>query len=261
MEKPAREKSDTKARIPILITSSITPHDTDVQLADPQKRLFHAIESITHWLRVAPDSNFVLCDGSNFDFGPLMREHFPDAEIESLFFENDSATVISHGRGYGEGEIVKYALNHSTFLSESSSFAKCSSKLWVENYKKCLKEWRGECLFSGVFKNTFSLSKRTEMVQVDTRFYIVDSAFYRKNLMDAHHHIGQSPGFGLEDSFFKTLQIIQKDGYLFSTSPIIRGVGGGTGKYYKDSWIRIYKEKVRLEIIKNSKAFRDLFNL
>ena len=261
MEQIKNGKPNSIAQIPILITSSITPHDTGVRLANPQQRLFHAIESIAHWLRVAPESSFVLCDGSNFDFGPIVRDRFPNAEIESLFFENDTTKIMSYGRGYGEGEIVKYALKHSAFLAVSTSFAKCSSKLWVENYKTCLKEWRGDCLFSGVFENSFSFSKRTEMVQVDTRFYIVNSDFYWKNFMNAHHHIGESPGFGLEDSFFKTLQKIHQTGYLFSLSPIIRGVGGATGKYYKDNWLRIYKEKVRLEIIKQSSTFRERFNL
>jgi hypothetical protein len=256
-----RDKLDTARRIPILITSSITPHDTGVRLADPEKRLFHALESITHWLRVAPGSSFVLCDGSNFDFQPIIQERFPNDEIECLFFENDRAKILSHGRGYGEGEIVKYALKHSAFLAESTSFAKCSSKLWVENYTKCLEEWRGNCLFSGVFKNTFSITKRTEMVQVDTRFYIVDYDFYRKHLKDAHLRIGEAAGFGLEDCFFEILKAIHQDRYLFSIPPTIRGVGGGTGTYYKDNWLRVQKEKIRLEIIKKSRNFHTIFNI
>jgi hypothetical protein len=98
------------------------------------------------------------------------------------------------------------------------------------------------------------------MVQVDTRFYIVNSDFYLKNLIDVHQHIGKAPGFGLEDSFLQTLQAIYQRNYLFSVSPVIRGVGGGTGKYYKDSWLRLTKEKIRLKMIKKTSIFRDLFN-
>jgi len=261
MEQIKARKSNSTAQIPILITSSITPHDKGVKLADPQQRLFHAIESITQWIRVAPASSFVLCDGSSFDFQPIVRERFPDTEIECLSFENDQAKIITHGRGYGEGEIVKFALNHSALLRRSDAFAKCSSKLWVENYDECLSQWRRNCLFSGVFKNTFSLSKRIEMVQVDTRFYVVDPDFYLKNFIDAHWQIGKSPGFGLEDCFFQRLQTIHESRYLFSGPPVICGVGGGTGKYYKDNWLRVQKEKIKSEIIKHSRVYRGLFNL
>ena len=260
MEKIKERKPNSNAQIPILITSSITPHDKSVKLADPQQRLFHAIESITQWIRVAPGSSFVLCDGSNFDFQPIVRERFPNTEIESLSFENDQAKIITQGRGYGEGEIVRFALNHSALLRTSDAFAKCSSKLWVENYAECINHWPANCLFSGVFRNAFSLSKRIEIVQVDTRFYMVDSDFYLKNFIDAHWQIGQSPGFGLEDSFFQRLQTMHQHPYLFPVSPIIRGVGGGTGRYYKDTWLRVQKEKFKLAIVRKNRVFSKLFN-
>ena len=261
MENAKPEKINPTARIPILITSSITPHDTAVKLADPQQRLFHAIESIEQWIKIAPKSRLVLCDGSNFDFEPIVKERFPYASIECLCFENDALKIADFGRGYGEGEIVKFALNHSVYLRDSDAFAKCSSKLWVENYAECVKKWRGDCLFSGVFKNTFSTLRSIEMIQVDTRFYVVQNNFYRKNLIDAHHKIGLAPGFGLEDSFHQVLLTTKQLRYLFAIPPVIKGVGGGTGTYYKSSWLRIWKEKVRLRNIKNTAAFGNLFDL
>ena len=257
-----KEKSLIKiSRTPILITSSITPQDTSVKLSDPQERLFHAIESIENWIRVAPGAPLVICDGSNFDFRPIVSERFPGASIECLFFQNDCSKIRTYGRGYGEGEIIKFALMHSAHLRDSDAFSKCSSKLWVENYSECLRELHGDCLFSGVFKNAFSPTKQIEMVQVDTRFYIVKSGFYLSRLIDAHRKIGVTPGFGLEDSFYSSLTAMGKKMYLFSIPPVIRGVGGGTAEYYKSTWQRIIKEKIRLRIIKRSHNFKNLFDL
>jgi hypothetical protein len=252
--------SNPEVQIPILITSSITPHDTGVKLSDPQKRLFHAIEAIEHWIRVAPRAKFVLCDGSNYDFQPIARERFPKNDIECLRYQNDQSKIAVYGRGYGEGEIVKFALEHSAYLRASDAFAKCSSKLWVENFAECLNEWQGDCLFSGVFKNTFSIIKPIEMIQVDTRFYIMSNDFYIKNLVYAHRKIGVSEGFGLEDSFHQALRKINKEKYLFSVPPVIKGVGGGTGKYYKSTWLRVLKEKGRISSVKRSPKFHKLFN-
>ena len=259
MENAKPEKTSPAARIPILITSSITPHDTAVKLTDPQQRLYHAIESITQWIRVAPACRFVLCDGSSFDFGPIVRDLFPTNEIESLFFDNDLDKISAYGRGYGEGEIVKFALNNSEFLNQSDAFAKCSSKLWVENYPECLGNWRDECLFPGVFNNVFSIAKPIEMIQVDTRFYISNVHFYLTNLIEAHQQIGKSVGFGLEDSFHEILIKKKQKRYLFPSPPIIKGVGGGTGEYYKDTQLRVLKEKLRFSFARRSLEFRDLF--
>lgn len=247
-------------RIPILITSSIFPHDTGVKLSNQKERLHHAIESIEQWLRVIPNGQFVLCDGSNFDFAPIIKQRFNCAKIESLFFENNQTKIRIYGRGYGEGEIIRFALNNSKFLHASEAFSKCSSKLWVSNYAECLREWRGDCLFSGVFKNSFNIFKPTEMVQLDTRFYIVRKDFYLQNLANAHQQIRKEDGFGLEDSFYQLLLRMNKNRYLFSTQPVISGVGGGTGKYYKTNRIRVLKEKIRFAIIKQSSRFRSMFN-
>ena len=259
MEQTHRSKTNAATQIPILITSSIIPHDTGVKLSDPQQRLFHAIESIEQWIRVAPGSRLILCDGSNFDFRSIIKEKFPNAEVECLFFENDHSKIITYGRGYGEGEIVKFALKHSDFLRETDAFAKCSSKLWVENYAECLANWRDECLFSGVFNNIFSISKPIEMIQVDTRFYISSIQFYLTNLIEAHQKIRKSVGFGLENSFHEILIEKKQKRYLFPSPPIIKGVGGGTGEYYKDTQLRVLKEKIRFSFARRSLEFRDLF--
>ena len=260
MEQTRRSKTNAAIQIPILITSSIIPHDFGVKLSDPQQRLFHAIESIEQWIRVAPGSRLILCDGSNFDFKSIIKENFPNAEVECLFFENDRSKIITYGRGYGEGEIVKFALKHSDFLRETDAFAKCSSKLWVENYAECSINWQGDCLFSGVFKNTFAILKPIEMIQVDTRFYIVRRDFYLSKLIDAHHGINLTSGFGLEDCFYCALLAAKKQRYLFDSPPTVRGVGGGTGAYYKSNWMRVFKEKIKLMTVKKSKKFRNLFN-
>ena len=260
MKAPHDAQSNRAAHIPILITSSITPHDTGVKLVDPQMRLYHAIEAIEHWIRVAPKAKFVLCDGSNFDFRPIMNERFPKTEIECLYFQNEQEKIAQYGRGYGEGEIIQFALNQSKHLGQANAFAKCSSKLWVANFTECLKEWQGDSLFSGVFRNTFSPTKPIEMIQIDTRFYVVKKSFYIENLCDAHHKIGVTEGFGLEDSFHLILLAEKQEKYLFSVPPVIKGVGGGTGKYYKSTRLRILKERLRTAKIKQSLEFRNLFN-
>ena len=259
MKQSQETTTNLTAKIPILITSSIKPHDTGVKLLDPQKRLFHAIESIEQWIRVAPESRLVLCDGSGFDFDPIVRERFPKAIIECLKFNNDKANISIYGRGYGEGEIIKFALNNSQLLGEAIAFTKCSSKLWVENYAMCARNFDDSCAFQGVFGDVFSVTKPIVLTQVDTRFYFVTKAFYLTNLINAHKAIDLKNGRGLENVFFEILIDLKQANFLLPTPLQIRGVGGGIGTYYKYNYVRLVKEEIRLEISKKSTKFLKFF--
>lgn len=247
------------AAVPVLLTSSVIAYDTGVALNDTQERTDLALESIAQWLRVAPDTALVLCDGSSFDFGPIVAQRFPSANIECLHFENRQDLVKVHGRGYGEGEIVRYALHHSRLISKAGCFAKCTSKLWVENYQRCLSNWHGELLFKGVFLNVFSPFKETRFAYIDTRFYIISVAAYARYFENAHLNIDVRDGRGLEDCFFAKFQKNEICNALCTVAPVIQGVGGGIGVHYSNPLTRRIKERLRLWLVRKNKAFNDLF--
>jgi hypothetical protein len=249
--------------IPLLLTSSVVAHDTSVNLKDTNERIRLALESVAEWLKIEPTLAIVLCDGSNFNFSELVRREFPTAHIECLYFSNNQKKVAKYGRGYGEGEIVFYALTHSHFIKTKECFAKCTSKLWVKNFKQCTIQWNGEFLCKGVFLNVFSPFKRTKFSYIDTRFYIVSIHFYKLFLKNSHLYIGDKNGifFSLEDSFFEIFQREKFSGMLFSTPPIICGVGGGTGTYYKNNYIKQLKEKLRYYLVRISNKYNLLFSI
>ena len=126
--------------LPLLLTSSVVAHDPSVALSDTQTRKLLTIRSINEWLRVDPSIAIVICDGSNYDFAPEITLLFPQAKIECLHFENTQVEVEKYGRGFGEGEIIRFALAHSKFIQEAQCFAKCTAKLWVENFEDCKKQ-------------------------------------------------------------------------------------------------------------------------
>lgn len=249
----------TKNKIPVLLTSSVVAHDSGVALKDTDERIRLALESVEQWLRIEPTLNLVLCDGSSFDFSSIVAERFPSSNIECLYFENNQELVKKHGRGYGEGEIVRYAVENSKSIIMASCFAKCTSKLWVENYKKCLDEWNGNLLFKGVFENVFSAFKKTRLSYIDTRFYIFSTNIYKNYFQDAHKQVNSSLGYGLEDCFFDVFVKNKIFNSLLKTPPVICGVGGGIGFYYKNSIKRKLKEKLRLKLVRMNKKFTPLF--
>lgn len=246
-------------RIPLLLTSSIIAHDQGVKLKDTDARLRHAIESVEQWLRIDPRLPIVLCDGSNFDLQAALSDRFADVTIECLRFENDQEMVRKFGRGYGEGEIVRYALSHSRLIEQAGCFAKCSSKLWVENFDECKSWWNGDFLCKGVFLDVFSPFKATVFHHIDTRFYFASKSFYERHLLDAHNDINVATGYGLEECFHDILLREQMQGVLLPVPPVIAGVGGGTANYYRNSRKRVWKERLRVKLVQREASFRSLF--
>jgi hypothetical protein len=243
---------------PILLTSCVIVSDLSVSLKDEDSRIRLTIESIEKWLAISSDLRLVVCDGSNFDFSKIVLEKFPEANIECIFFENNKELVSVYGKGYGEGEIVKYAISNSVYLKESDFFAKCTAKLWVENFFECIKCWNGTLLCKGYFSNVFSF-KKTQFSYVDTRFYLVSKSFYLKNLDSEYLNVGGEQGLSLEHCFRDVILKKKYKKILFNVPPVICGVGGGSGTYYKNNMKRRIKEVIRLWLVKKNKRFNYLF--
>jgi hypothetical protein len=250
--------NDTR-RVPILLTSSVIAHDKGVRLQDPTERERLAMESIQKWRTIAPDNPLVLCDGSGFDFQRVIATLPGSDNIECLHFQNNVELIRQHGRGYGEGEIVRHAIEHSTLIQSADCFAKCTSKLWVENFSACMQPWNGRWLMKGVFDHVFSPCKSTTLAYIDTRFYAMDVQSYRQYFLRAHEAIHAQEGYGLEESFRDIFLNKQLHGCLMSPPPVICGVGGGTGAYYKNTPLRQLKEKWRYQLVKHDPLFQSWF--
>jgi len=243
---------------PVLLTSCVIVSDYSVNLKDKDFRIGLTLQSIAKWLEIVPDLRLVICDGSNFDFSVIVRERFPCASIESVFFQNDVQKVEIYGKGYGEGEIVNYAIAHSVYLRESEYFAKCTAKLWVDNFPDCVAGWNGRCLLKGYFADVFSFNP-TRFEYVDTRFYIVSKAFYMKYFSTVYLNVDSDHGVSLEHCFRDVIEKYGLKNILFNVPAVICGVGGGSGTYYKNNLKRRIKESIRLRLAKRQSLYKLLF--
>ena len=212
-------------------------------------------------MEFAPGHPLVLCDGSGFDFAPLLRGLPNSLTVECLNFHNDAVAIQRHGRGFGEGQIVKFALTNSNLIRENGFFAKCTSKLWIENFSECINQWKGHMLLKGVFKNTFSPTLETQFEYIDTRFYVMEAKFYQAHFLSAHEFIQAENGHGLEECFKEVYLALGCPPCLMKNPPVICGVGGGTGKYYKNTGLRRTKERLRYQIIQRNPVFGGWFSM
>lgn len=231
--------------IPILITSAINVSAKQTMLTDVDVRLRLTLQSIEQWRSTPMVSHVVVCDGSGFDLGPYIKNMDTEkigANCEVVFFNNDVAKVRSKGKGYGEGEIVNYALEHSLILREAIVFAKCTGKLWVENFVDCLKRFNGLAAFD--FHGKFTPN------QIDTRFYIVNKEFFNLNLAVLHNHVDDSKGFYLEHAYRNGLKNTKLSSYVMTPTPKICGISGSMGTIYKYNKIKSFLRNARSEFIR-----------
>ena len=239
---------------PLLLTSSVNVFAPFTKISDPTLRIELTLKSIEKWISIDKYLKIIICDGSNYDFSTILSNKFPKNDIECLFFNNNSKAVALYGKGYGEGEIVQYALEKSILLNNTKYFAKCTSKLWVDNYLECLKYWNNkflcDCDFSYFKHNIFM-----QLKSVDTAFYITDKQYYIDHFLFAHKNVRENKRHWLEHCFKDIILSNEIDGFMFPVAPIILGSSGTRGVEYNYSILNKVNDKIKRILIKKSNLY------
>ena len=176
--------------------------------------------------------------------------------IEFLSFENHTKRILQLGKGYGESEIIKYALKHSKILNQHEYFVKCTAKLWVSNFNKINTNFYN---YSGLFRPYISYTpfKPPKIEYIDTRFYITHKDFYLRYLNNLYDY--ENFPISIEELFLKKFLELNVKKIFFYSLPVISGVSGGSGKEYNTKLYRVVKDKIRYQIWRNSKFMKDYF--
>jgi hypothetical protein len=215
-------------KLPLLISTAIRVSADDTKMLDPEARLRSTLWGIEQWVKEPAVDTLVIADGSDFDYSDRVRELAESStkEIEFVHFQNNIELTRSRGKGYGEGEIVLYALTHSRILSNASHFAKCTGKLYVRNYPQCLAAYRGSEFMCGVYG-------RNRIRCLDTRLYFASRNFYLQHLATAHLQVDDPKGYFLEHSYLDRLREHGLKGFTLPVMPIVVGRSGSGDREYE----------------------------
>jgi hypothetical protein len=243
MNEFGKRKLSMSERIPILLTSAITATAPFTKVTDAAERIAATLRALSRWMTLCSDTDFVLCDGSGYDLSRDLKScrSIDPARIEMIAFENDRDEVRLKGKGHGEGEIVRYALENSMTLKSARSFAKCTGKLWVDNYWSCRKAYNGMAGFS-----YFGFLKVTA---VDTRFFIVQKDFFQVNLSTSYTRCDDARGKYLENVYLDSLAEVGQKRWMLSVYPSIRGLSGTSGKEYQCSAVKRIGKNLAIQLL------------
>ena len=214
-----------------IITGTVCPSEAVKQLAlrDGAARLKQYEESLEFFVDSGAFDKLIFCDNSNFDAANLgnvkKKAEAKGIELEVLAFQGDVQGVKTHGKGYGEGEIMKYIMNHSKLVNQEEFFVKITGRLKVDNIKKIVQRLETKKVY-------FNVPNRTRRDMYDTRMYGIPLSCFRRYFMDEYHNVDDEKGVFLE---YVYTDVLLKHGIQvenFPRYPRIVGVSGSNGQIY-----------------------------
>lgn len=242
------------SKIVILITGCISPSSNIYMLAikDSNERRRQYIDSIYYYIEKSKVRKIVYCDNSN---AKPDEKLFEDAkkhgkELEWISFQGDEEKTISKGKGYGEAEIVKYAMEHSVLLRNSEYFIKITGRLKVRNLNFFVR--------TAKISNIYFCPVRTltNQLYINTRIYMMPISVYKKYFWNSGDYVFDAEDIYLEHAFGKCIISGNVNYKKFPYLPRIDGISGSTGRNYSSN-IRLYiKECLKLWLYDTRRSYQ-----
>jgi hypothetical protein len=252
----------------LLITGSIEVGNTrDVKIRDRAERQRQYLEGLLAWITLTDLPIIVFCENTNtsYDFTKIIKfARLNNKILEVLVFSGNHKAQI-YGKGYGEGEIVDYAMKYSQYLSHSQSFYKVTGRLFVKNFNQ-IKEvhahlpnvfklpafapdvdpfanlvvpepngWAGKLRAAARYLYVFFGRGRGRgphdyRKHAATVFYKCNVDFFKKNLLNSYKRVNETKSYVLEHVIYEDLA--GKNFSPFLVKPEIVGRSGSTGITY-----------------------------
>ena len=240
-------KDKLMGEICFLVTGCISPSGNIYRLAlkDEKLRYDQYIDSLKYYISKPWCKKLVFCDNSDSSVSDEIVKYAKKnkTSFEWISFCGNKEEAVRKGKGYGEGEIIDYALTHSQLLLESDYFIKITGRLKIKNLPTLF--W-----LEGKNANIFNVDK--EHVKAQTFFYMIEKECYNNNFREAFVNVDDRNNVFLENLFY---EIIVKKGIPYVQLPIhlyVEGVSGSTGLRYSGSRLRVFLSNVK-RIIKLKK--------
>ena len=210
--------------IVILLTGCINPNGmsfttlTDVN--ERQTQYFHAIQ---YYLRNT-HCNIVFCENSNTDIRSHFNSNIFKNRLEILTFLGNQDK--QRGKGYGEAEIIEYALQHSLLMHKNTIIIKITGRLIINNINTILKSLKHQ------ERDFISCIIHSDFKFADSRIICATSTFY-KEFLNNKNMINDNNGVYFEHALCFSVLNSSITYIPFIEEPLIIGESGSTGVKYQ----------------------------
>ena len=227
-----RDIQKDKSMYAILLTACIDPGGMVLtKLTDPVVRKSQYVEALEFYLRNT-DYPIVFTENSGNDVSDLFPDEIRSGRLEVLTFEGNKEKT--KGKGYGECEIIEYALDHSRIIRERREredddrlkVIKITGRLIVENV-------------GALTKSHVPFQSHEDLIgRLDSRDFIALSEVFiascplLRKLVESKWMLNDSKGFWFERLLARVTISNQFRYFPFVVKPAIRGSSGSLGKTY-----------------------------
>lgn len=238
-----RKIEKDKMHTVLLITGCISPNSQTPQLVlkDSDIRRQQYIDSIKYYIKYGHVKNIVYCDNSGAETEQGLSElaEKRGKRFEWISFYGDTGKTVQFGKGFGECEIVNYALLYSDLIKQCEYLVKVTGRLIVKNLNILLKlSKKGICF----------CPNRTEdsRFYINTRIYMMPIEAYNLYFQKAADYIDDTNNVYLEHAFGICVEKNEVRFKKFLFAPWVEGISGSTGRIYKPSVISYLKDDIKL---------------
>ncbi len=212
----------------ILLTGCINPNGMAfTALSNKIERQKQYIKAIEFYLQET-HYPILFVENSGTDISSLFQEHIESGRFECMTFIGNHDK--KRGKGYGECEILNFALSHSKLIENMQNcyIAKITGRLIIRNIDKVLRFHR--LLFS---KRSVFFTINTDFTFSDSRLIIAPVDFYHVFLRKKNE-INDNFGYFFEHALLDTIKTEKQYKYFpFFIIPKIEGSSGSTGCAYE----------------------------
>ena len=211
----------------ILLTGCINPNGMAyTSLNNIEERKEQYVNAIRHYLK---KTNYpvVFSENSGTDISHYFQEFIKSGQLECLTFQGNQNK--EKGKGYGECEIIKYALDNSHIILSFNEvrIVKITGRLIIKNICPIIRIH--DLFFS---KRTTLCMINSDLSFPDSRIIMAHIDFYRAFLL-YQEKINDSQGYFFEHALCDMI----KDNRQYPFSPFflhpqVIGMSGSTGKQY-----------------------------
>lgn len=249
----------------LLMTATISPQNVpSLKITDSQERLQQYLQAIVAWIKLSSISTIVFCENSNasYDFSKIVNFAKQEGKtLEVLQFQGNQ-NASKYGKGYGEGLIIKHAINNSKYLDSMTNLYKITGRLFVPEFDKIqqlhsqisnafkIPAWQATDA-SWIDTSKWGADEKASKLKLNLRFlktyfakgfrpphnynrhvstifFKTNVNFYKQNLLNTYKRINDNIYYCLEHAFYEDL--IKKDFTPFILNYTLMGRSGGHGK-------------------------------
>jgi len=216
----------------LITTANKPPKDVPfLQMTNIAMRFITAKASVFFWAAQGIEK-IVIADATGgylLDSEEILLLKQIGVDVEQISYYQNENLIKSKGKGYGEGELIKFALENSIFLKNENNFFKCTGKVYCRNFKEILQIIKKSNIQNIFWRN---LGEGDSLKPwADMRFFYTTKNFCEEVLIPAYlksdDHIAAAEYF-----CFNVLN--EKLPTAKTLRPLLSGFAGITGKQYFD---------------------------